>query len=172
VPFLTISGSDFVEMFLGVGASRVRGHVRTGKEKRTVYRIHRRNRCRGPSWCGYGRWQRRARTGHLNQCWVEMDGFEANEGVCSSRDQPQRRAGPALLRPAALTVRSRGQPDHQGREKILGCTLVKPRLAPMWICASIRTRHGGFSRMSLTSASRQARAPIHCVSAILYVMYS
>jgi ATP-dependent Zn protease len=61
VPFFTISGSDFVEMFVGVGAVPRPRHVRTGQEERALHRLHRRDRRRGPvPWRGLWRRQRRA----------------------------------------------------------------------------------------------------------------
>jgi len=76
VPFFSISGSDFVEMFVGVGAARVRDMFEAGEEARALHRVHRRDRRgRPPARRGPRRRQRRARA-DAEQLLVRMDGFE------------------------------------------------------------------------------------------------
>ena len=120
VPFFSISGSDFVEMFVGVGASRVRDLFDQGKNT-PLHHFHRRNRRRrAPS-------RRRAWGGHdereqtLNQLLVEMDGFESNDGVIliAATNRPDV-LDPALLRPGRFDRQIVvPRPDVRGREEIL-----------------------------------------------------
>jgi cell division protease FtsH len=117
VPFFSISGSDFVEMFVGVGASRVRDMFEQAKKNSPcilfIDEIDAVGRARGAGHGGGN--DEREQT--LNQLLVEMDGFEANEGIIIVADV----LDPALLRPGRfdrqVTVPS---PDLRGREKILG----------------------------------------------------
>ena len=106
VPFFTISGSDFVEMFVGVGASRVRDMFEQGKKNAPciifIDEIDAVGRHRGAGLGGGN--DEREQT--LNQLLVEMDGFEANEGVIliAATNRPDV-LDPALLRPGVLTVK-------------------------------------------------------------------
>jgi cell division protease FtsH len=121
VPFFTISGSDFVEMFVGVGASRVRDMFEQAKKNAPciifIDEIDAVGRHRGAGLGGGN--DEREQT--LNQLLVEMDGFEANEGIIiiAATNRPDV-LDPALLRPGRfdrqVTV---GLPDVQGREKVL-----------------------------------------------------
>ncbi len=121
VPFFTISGSDFVEMFVGVGASRVRDMFEQAKRSAPciifIDEIDAVGRSRGAGLGGGN--DEREQT--LNQLLVEMDGFESNEGVIliAATNRPDV-LDPALLRPGRfdrqITV---GNPDIIGREKIL-----------------------------------------------------
>jgi len=121
VPFFTISGSDFVEMFVGVGASRVRDMFEQAKKNAPciifIDEIDAVGRHRGAGLGGGN--DEREQT--LNQLLVEMDGFEANEGIIiiAATNRPDV-LDPALLRPGRfdrqVTV---GNPDIVGREKIL-----------------------------------------------------
>ena len=121
VPFFTISGSDFVEMFVGVGASRVRDMFEQAKKNAPcivfIDEIDAVGRHRGAGLGGGN--DEREQT--LNQLLVEMDGFEANEGVIiiAATNRPDV-LDPALLRPGRfdrqITV---GNPDVKGREQIL-----------------------------------------------------
>ncbi|MEL6102828.1 MAG: ATP-dependent metallopeptidase FtsH/Yme1/Tma family protein, partial [Pseudomonadota bacterium] len=122
VPFFTISGSDFVEMFVGVGASRVRDMFEQAKKNAPcivfIDEIDAVGRHRGAGYGGGN--DEREQT--LNQLLVEMDGFEANEGVIIIAATNRRDVlDPALLRPGRfdrqVTVPN---PDIKGREKILG----------------------------------------------------
>ncbi len=121
VPFYSISGSDFVEMFVGVGASRVRDLFEQGKEAAPciifIDEIDAVGRQRG-SGMGGGHDEREQT---LNQLLVEMDGFESNEGVIliAATNRPDV-LDPALLRPGRFDRRINvGPPDVRGREKIL-----------------------------------------------------
>ena len=121
VPFFTISGSDFVEMFVGVGASRVRDMFEQAKKNAPciifIDEIDAVGRSRGAGIGGGN--DEREQT--LNQLLVEMDGFEANEGIIiiAATNRPDV-LDPALLRPGRfdrqITV---SNPDVMGREKIL-----------------------------------------------------
>ena len=132
VPFFTISGSDFVEMFVGVGASRVRDMFEQAKKNAPciifIDEIDAVGRHRGAGLGGGN--DEREQT--LNQLLVEMDGFEANEGVIiiAATNRPDV-LDPALLRPGRfdrqITVPN---PDVGGREKILRVHMKKVPLAP------------------------------------------
>ncbi|HEY4133855.1 MAG TPA: ATP-dependent zinc metalloprotease FtsH [Alphaproteobacteria bacterium] len=132
VPFFTISGSDFVEMFVGVGASRVRDMFEQGKKNAPciifIDEIDAVGRHRGAGLGGGN--DEREQT--LNQMLVEMDGFEANEGVIliAATNRPDV-LDPALLRPGRfdrqVTVPN---PDVLGREKIIKVHLRKVPMAP------------------------------------------
>lgn len=127
VPFFSISGSDFVEMFVGVGASRVRDMFEQGKRNAPciifIDEIDAVGRSRGVGLGGGN--DEREQT--LNQLLVEMDGFEANEGVViiAATNRPDV-LDSALLRPGRfdrqITV---SNPDLEGREKILGVHMRK-----------------------------------------------
>ncbi|MGI8544686.1 MAG: ATP-dependent zinc metalloprotease FtsH [Aridibacter sp.] len=121
VPFFSISGSDFVEMFVGVGASRVRDLFEQGKKNAPciifIDEIDAVGRHRGAG-LGGGHDEREQT---LNQLLVEMDGFESNEGVIlmASTNRPDV-LDPALLRPGRFDRRVVvGRPDIKGREGIL-----------------------------------------------------
>jgi len=121
VPFFSISGSDFVEMFVGVGASRVRDLFEQGKKNAPciifIDEIDAVGRQRGAG-LGGGHDEREQT---LNQLLVEMDGFESNEGVIlvAATNRPDV-LDPALLRPGRFDRRVVvGRPDVQGREAIL-----------------------------------------------------
>jgi cell division protease FtsH len=121
VPFFSISGSDFVEMFVGVGASRVRDLFEQGKKNAPciifIDEIDAVGRHRGAG-LGGGHDEREQT---LNQLLVEMDGFESNEGVIlvAATNRPDV-LDPALLRPGRFDRRVVvGRPDVKGREAIL-----------------------------------------------------
>ncbi len=121
VPFFSISGSDFVEMFVGVGASRVRDLFEQGKKNSPciifIDEIDAVGRHRGAG-LGGGHDEREQT---LNQLLVEMDGFESNDGVIliASTNRPDV-LDPALLRPGRFDRRVMvGRPDVRGREGIL-----------------------------------------------------
>jgi len=131
VPFLTISGSDFVEMFVGVGASRVRDLFNQGKKNAPciifIDEIDAVGRHRGAG-LGGGHDEREQT---LNQLLVEMDGFESNEGVIlvSATNRPDV-LDPALLRPGRFDRQVVVPlPDVKGREKILEVHAKKLPLA-------------------------------------------
>ena len=131
VPFFTISGSDFVEMFVGVGASRVRDMFEQGKKSAPciifIDEIDAVGRHRGAGLGGGN--DEREQT--LNQLLVEMDGFEANEGVIliAATNRPDV-LDPALLRPGRFDRQVIvPNPDILGREKILKVHMRKVPLA-------------------------------------------
>ncbi|MGE5953331.1 MAG: ATP-dependent metallopeptidase FtsH/Yme1/Tma family protein, partial [Qipengyuania vulgaris] len=132
VPFFTISGSDFVEMFVGVGASRVRDMFEQAKKNAPcilfIDEIDAVGRSRGH---GLGN-SNDEREQTLNQLLVEMDGFEANEGIIliAATNRPDV-LDPALLRPGRFDRQVVVPvPDIDGREKILAVHMRKLPLAP------------------------------------------
>ncbi|MEO8758191.1 MAG: ATP-dependent zinc metalloprotease FtsH [Devosia sp.] len=132
VPFFSISGSDFVEMFVGVGASRVRDMFEQAKKNAPciifIDEIDAVGRHRGAGLGGGN--DEREQT--LNQLLVEMDGFEANEGIIliAATNRPDV-LDPALLRPGRFDRQVVvPNPDVQGREKILKVHVRKVPLAP------------------------------------------
>ena len=131
VPFFSISGSDFVEMFVGVGASRVRDLFEQGKKNAPciifIDEIDAVGRHRGAG-LGGGHDEREQT---LNQLLVEMDGFESNEGVIliASTNRPDV-LDPALLRPGRFDRRVIvGRPDVRGREEVLRVHVKKVPLS-------------------------------------------
>ncbi|MAP94859.1 MAG: ATP-dependent metalloprotease, partial [Ponticaulis sp.] len=158
VPFFTISGSDFVEMFVGVGASRVRDMFEQGKKNAPciifIDEIDAVGRHRGAGLGGGN--DEREQT--LNQLLVEMDGFESNEGVIliSATNRPDV-LDPALLRPGRfdrqVTV---GLPDIRGREHILGVHLRKVPLADDVKPSLIARGTPGFSGADLANLVNEA----------------
>ena len=147
VPFLSISGSDFVEMFVGVGASRVRDLFVQGKKNAPciifIDEIDAVGRHRGAG-LGGGHDEREQT---LNQLLVEMDGFESNEGVIlvSATNRPDV-LDPALLRPGRFDRQVVVPlPDVRGREKILGVHARKTPLADDVDFAIIARGTPGFS---------------------------
>ena len=153
VPFFTISGSDFVEMFVGVGASRVRDMFEQAKKNAPcivfIDEIDAVGRNRGAGYGGGN--DEREQT--LNQLLVEMDGFEANEGVIILAATNRRDVlDPALLRPGRfdrqVTVPN---PDIKGREKILGVHARKSPLGPDVDLRLIARGTPGFSGADLAN---------------------
>lgn len=147
VPFLSISGSDFVEMFVGVGASRVRDLFDQGKKNAPciifIDEIDAVGRHRGAG-LGGGHDEREQT---LNQLLVEMDGFESNEGVIlvSATNRPDV-LDPALLRPGRFDRQVVVPlPDVKGREKILEVHTKKTPLAEDIDFAVIARGTPGFS---------------------------
>ncbi len=158
VPFFSISGSDFVEMFVGVGASRVRDMFEQAKKQAPciifIDEIDAVGRSRGAGMGGGN--DEREQT--LNQLLVEMDGFEANEGVIviAATNRPDV-LDPALLRPGRfdrqVTV---GLPDIRGREHILGVHLRKVPLADDVKPQLIARGTPGFSGADLANLVNEA----------------
>lgn len=151
VPFFTISGSDFVEMFVGVGASRVRDMFEQGKKNAPciifIDEIDAVGRNRGIGLGGGN--DEREQT--LNQLLVEMDGFEANEGVIiiAATNRPDV-LDPALLRPGRFDRQIVVQmPDVSGREAILNVHLRKIKVAPDVDARIIARGTPGFSGAEL-----------------------
>ncbi|MFD1194004.1 ATP-dependent zinc metalloprotease FtsH [Seohaeicola saemankumensis] len=158
VPFFTISGSDFVEMFVGVGASRVRDMFEQAKKNAPcivfIDEIDAVGRARGAGYGGGN--DEREQT--LNQLLVEMDGFEANEGVIILAATNRRDVlDPALLRPGRfdrqVTVPN---PDIKGREKILGVHAAKVPLGPDADMRIIARGTPGFSGADLANLVNEA----------------
>ncbi len=158
VPFFTISGSDFVEMFVGVGASRVRDMFTEAKKNAPcivfIDEIDAVGRHRGAG-LGNGNDEREQT---LNQLLVEMDGFEANEGIIivAATNRPDV-LDPALLRPGRFdrqVVVSR--PDIEGREKILDVHTKKLPLAPDVDLRTIARGTPGFSGADLANLANEA----------------
>ncbi len=158
VPFFTISGSDFVEMFVGVGASRVRDMFEQAKKNAPcivfIDEIDAVGRHRGAGYGGGN--DEREQT--LNQLLVEMDGFEANEGVIILAATNRRDVlDPALLRPGRfdrqVTVPN---PDIKGREKILTVHARKTPLGPDVDLRLIARGTPGFSGADLANLVNEA----------------
>ena len=158
VPFFTISGSDFVEMFVGVGASRVRDMFDQAKKNAPcivfIDEIDAVGRHRGVGYGGGN--DEREQT--LNQLLVEMDGFEANEGVIliAATNRPDV-LDPALLRPGRFDRQVVvPNPDLRGREKILAVHARKVPLAPDVDLKIIARGTPGFSGADLANLVNEA----------------
>lgn len=153
VPFFTISGSDFVEMFVGVGASRVRDMFEQAKKNAPcivfIDEIDAVGRSRGAGYGGGN--DEREQT--LNQLLVEMDGFEANEGIIivAATNRPDV-LDPALLRPGRFDRQVQvPNPDIKGREKILRVHARKVPLGPDVDLRIIARGSPGFSGADLAN---------------------
>ncbi|AUW59819.1 cell division protein FtsH [Sphingobium sp. SCG-1] len=158
VPFFTISGSDFVEMFVGVGASRVRDMFEQAKKNAPcivfIDEIDAVGRHRGAG-LGNGNDEREQT---LNQLLVEMDGFEANEGIIivAATNRPDV-LDPALLRPGRFDRQVVvPRPDIEGREKILAVHMKKVPLAPDVNARTIARGTPGFSGADLANLVNEA----------------
>ena len=158
VPFFTISGSDFVEMFVGVGASRVRDMFEQAKKSAPcivfIDEIDAVGRHRGAG-LGNGNDEREQT---LNQLLVEMDGFEANEGIIiiAATNRPDV-LDPALLRPGRFDRQVVvPRPDIDGREQILAVHMKKVPLAPDVEPRTIARGTPGFSGADLANLVNEA----------------
>ena len=158
VPFFTISGSDFVEMFVGVGASRVRDMFEQGKKNSPciifIDEIDAVGRSRGAGLGGGN--DEREQT--LNQLLVEMDGFDTNEGVIiiAATNRPDV-LDPALLRPGRFDRQVVvSLPDIIGREKILKVHSKKITMAPDVNLRTIARGTPGFSGADLANLVNEA----------------
>ena len=158
VPFFSISGSDFVEMFVGVGASRVRDLFEQGKKNAPcivfIDEIDAVGRHRGAG-LGGGHDEREQT---LNQLLVEMDGFESNEGVIliSATNRPDV-LDPALLRPGRFDRRIVvNRPDVKGREGILAVHTKKIPLADDVDTHLLARGTSGFSGADLANLVNEA----------------
>ena len=158
VPFFTISGSDFVEMFVGVGASRVRDMFEQGKKNAPciifIDEIDAVGRHRGAGLGGGN--DEREQT--LNQMLVEMDGFESNEGVIliAATNRPDV-LDPALLRPGRFDRQVVvPNPDVLGREKILRVHMRKVPLSSDVEPKTIARGTPGFSGADLANLVNEA----------------
>ena len=158
VPFFSISGSDFVEMFVGVGASRVRDLFEQGKKNAPcivfIDEIDAVGRHRGAG-LGGGHDEREQT---LNQLLVEMDGFESNEGVIlvAATNRPDV-LDPALLRPGRFDRRIVvNRPDVKGREGILGVHTRKIPLSDNVDVHVLARGTSGFSGADLANLVNEA----------------
>ncbi len=158
VPFFSISGSDFVEMFVGVGASRVRDLFEQGKKNAPcivfIDEIDAVGRHRGAG-LGGGHDEREQT---LNQLLVEMDGFESNEGVIlvAATNRPDV-LDPALLRPGRFDRRIVvNRPDVKGREGILAVHTKKIPLADDVDISVLARASAGFSGADLANLVNEA----------------
>ncbi|MDB5593367.1 MAG: ftsH [Hyphomicrobiales bacterium] len=158
VPFFTISGSDFVEMFVGVGASRVRDLFEQAKKNAPciifIDEIDAVGRHRGAGLGGGN--DEREQT--LNQLLVEMDGFEANEGIIliAATNRPDV-LDPALLRPGRFDRQIVvPNPDVTGRERILKVHVRKVPLAPDVELKTVARGTPGFSGADLMNLVNEA----------------
>ncbi len=158
VPFFTISGSDFVEMFVGVGASRVRDMFEQAKKNAPciifIDEIDAVGRHRGSGYGGGN--DEREQT--LNQLLVEMDGFEATEGVIliAATNRPDV-LDPALLRPGRFDRQIHVPlPDVKGREKILKVHMKKVPLGQNVDASVLARGTPGFSGADLANLINEA----------------
>ena len=158
VPFFSISGSDFVEMFVGVGASRVRDLFDKAKKNHPciifIDEIDAVGRQRG-SGLGGGHDEREQT---LNQLLVEMDGFGANEGVImiAATNRPDI-LDPALMRPGRFDRQVMvGYPDIKGREEILRVHAKGKPLAPDVVLSTIAKSTAGFTGADLENLLNEA----------------
>lgn len=158
VPFFSISGSDFVEMFVGVGASRVRDLFDTAKKNSPcivfIDEIDAVGRQRGAGLGGGN--DEREQT--LNQLLVEMDGFGANEGVIviAATNRPDV-LDPAILRPGRFDRQVVvGYPDINGREAILKVHAREKPLAPDVNLRTIASSTAGFTGADLENVLNEA----------------
>ena len=158
VPFFSISGSDFVEMFVGVGASRVRDLFDKAKKNHPciifIDEIDAVGRQRGAG-LGVGHDEREQT---LNQLLVEMDGFGANEGVImiAATNRPDI-LDPALMRPGRFDRQVMvGYPDIKGREEILRVHAKGKPLAPDVVLSTIAKSTAGFTGADLENLLNEA----------------
>jgi cell division protease FtsH len=158
VPFFSISGSDFVEMFVGVGASRVRDLFEQGKKHAPciifIDEIDAVGRHRGAG-LGGGHDEREQT---LNQLLVEMDGFESNDGVIiiAATNRPDV-LDPAILRPGRFDRRiTVGRPDVKGRTEILRVHTKRTPLSPDVELETIARGCPGFSGADLENLVNEA----------------
>ena len=158
MPFFSISGSDFVEMFVGVGASRVRDLFDKAKKNHPciifIDEIDAVGRQRGAG-LGGGHDEREQT---LNQLLVEMDGFGANEGVImiAATNRPDI-LDPALMRPGRFDRQVMvGYPDIKGREEILRVHAKGKPLAPDVVLSTIAKSTAGFTGADLENLLNEA----------------
>ncbi len=160
VPFFSISGSEFVEMFVGVGAARVRDLFEQAKTKAPcivfIDELDAVGKSRSAAPAGFGRHDEQEQT--LNQLLVEMDGFDPSRGVIllAATNRPEV-LDPALLRAGRFDRRIIvDMPDLRGRVKILQVHLAKVRYAPGLNLDVIASRTPGFSGADLANLVNEA----------------
>ncbi len=160
VPFFSISGSEFVEMFVGMGASKVRDLFKQAKEKAPCIVFIDEIDAIGKKRDGqFGGNDEREQT--LNQLLTEMDGFEGNKGVIilAATNRPEA-LDPALMRPGRFDRRVPVElPDLQGREAILKVHARKIKLAEAWTSTRSRMAAGASAQSWPTSSTRPRCAP-------------
>jgi cell division protease FtsH len=159
VPFFSLSGSDFVEMFVGVGAARVRDLFAQAQEKAPsiifIDELDALGKARGMSQLVGGHDEREQT---LNQLLAEMDGFDTQKGVIllAATNRPEI-LDPALLRPGRFDRQvAIDRPDVKGREKILQVHTRKVRLAAGLDLAQIAARTPGFVGADLANVVNEA----------------
>jgi cell division protease FtsH len=160
VPFFSMSGSEFVEMFVGVGAARVRDLFAQAVEKAPciifIDELDAVGKARGISGLASGGYNEQEQT--LNQLLVEMDGFESNKGVIilAATNRPEI-LDPALLRPGRFDRHiALDLPDLKGREKILAVHAKQVVLSPEVSLAAIAARTAGFAGADLANLINEA----------------
>lgn len=158
VPFLSISGSEFVEMFVGVGAARVRDLFDQAEKLAPciifIDELDALGKVRSVS--GYGGHEEREQT--LNQLLVELDGFETNKGVIimAATNRPEI-LDPALLRPGRFDRHiALDRPDIKGRERILRLHAKRVTLGPDVDLAAIAAKTPGFAGADLANIVNEA----------------
>jgi cell division protease FtsH len=160
VPFFSISGSEFVEMFVGVGAARVRDLFTQAQEKAPciifIDELDALGRARGVAGIAGGGYNEQEQT--LNQLLVEMDGFDTNKGVIilAATNRPEI-LDPALLRPGRFDRHiALDRPDLKGREQILKVHAKQVKLSPQVDLAAIAARTAGFAGADLANLINEA----------------
>ncbi len=160
VPFFSISGSEFVEMFVGVGAARVRDLFTQAQEKAPciifIDELDALGKARGVAGIVGGGYNEQEQT--LNQLLVEMDGFETNKGVLilAATNRPEI-LDPALLRPGRFDRHiALDRPDLKGREKILAVHARQVKLSPDVDLTVIAARTAGFAGADLANLVNEA----------------
>jgi cell division protease FtsH len=160
VPFFSISGSEFVEMFVGVGAARVRDLFMQAQEKAPciifIDELDALGRARGVAGIAGGGYNEQEQT--LNQLLVEMDGFDTNKGVIilAATNRPEI-LDPALLRPGRFDRHiALDRPDLKGREQILRVHAKQVKLAPDVDLAAVAARTAGFAGADLANLINEA----------------
>jgi cell division protease FtsH len=160
VPFFSISGSEFVEMFVGVGAARVRDLFAQAQEKAPciifIDELDALGRARGVAGIAGGGYNEHEQT--LNQLLVEMDGFDTNKGVIilAATNRPEI-LDPALLRPGRFDRHiALDRPDLKGRQQILVVHARQVKLAPAVDLALIAARTAGFAGADLANLINEA----------------
>jgi len=158
VPFFSLSGSDFVEMFVGVGASRVRDLFKTAREKAPciifIDEIDAIGRARGKNMLQ----SNDERENTLNQMLVEMDGFSGDKGIIllAATNRPDV-LDPALLRPGRFDRQiSIDKPDQKGREQIFRVHLKKLKLDPTVRSEKLASLTPGFAGADIANVCNEA----------------
>jgi cell division protease FtsH len=160
VPFFSISGSEFVEMFVGVGAARVRDLFKRAQESAPciifIDELDALGRMRGVAGIAGGGYNEQEQT--LNQLLVEMDGFDTNKGVIilAATNRPEI-LDPALLRPGRFDRHiALDRPDLKGRRAILAVHARQVKLAPQVDLDEIAARTAGFAGADLANLINEA----------------